>query len=109
MARVRTASRRPRASLRLWTTPAAGGGVDEGTSPALRDAVGLPDSGVGTGAISFTSRRGILALPGERQVSKIENGDLDSTKVGTIRGYLEAVGGEMAIEYVIGDAPVQVA
>ena len=45
----------------------------------------------------------------QRQVSKIENGDLDSTKVGTIRGYLEAVGGEMAIEYVMGDARVQVA
>ena len=46
---------------------------------------------------------------GQRQVSKIENGDLDSTKVGTIRSYLEAVGGNMAIEYVIGDQRVQVA
>lgn len=46
---------------------------------------------------------------GQRQVSKIENGDLDNAKVGTIRRYLEAVGGGMTIEYVIGDEHVQVA
>lgn len=46
---------------------------------------------------------------GQRQVSKIENGDLDSAKIGTIRNYLEAVGGEMSIEYVLGDDRVQVA
>lgn len=45
----------------------------------------------------------------QRQVSKIERGDLDSAKVGTIRGYLEAVGGELALEFVSGDARVQVA
>lgn len=46
---------------------------------------------------------------GQRQVSKIEHGDLDSAKIGTIRSYLEAVGGELALEYVIGDQRVQVA
>ncbi len=46
---------------------------------------------------------------GQRQVSKIENGDLDSAKVGTIRRYLEAVGGALAVEYVVGDERVQVA
>ncbi|QQS02856.1 MAG: helix-turn-helix transcriptional regulator [Austwickia sp.] len=46
---------------------------------------------------------------GQRQVSKIENGDLDNAKVSTIRGYLEAVGGSMSIEYVLGDQRVQVA
>lgn len=46
---------------------------------------------------------------GQRQVSKIENGDLESTKVGTIRSYLEAVGGGMAIEYILGDQRIQVA
>ena len=46
---------------------------------------------------------------GQRQVSKIEHGDLDNTKVGTIRSYLEAVGGELAIEYILGDQRVQVA
>ena len=45
----------------------------------------------------------------QRQVSKIERGDLDSARVGTIRGYLEAVGGELALEFVIGDERVQVA
>ena len=39
----------------------------------------------------------------------IENGDIDNAKVSTIRNYLEAVGGSMAIEYVIGDQRVQVA
>ncbi|MER6927270.1 helix-turn-helix transcriptional regulator [Kocuria palustris] len=45
----------------------------------------------------------------QRQVSKIERGDLDSAKVGTIRGYLEAVGGELALEFIGGDTRVQVA
>lgn len=46
---------------------------------------------------------------GQRQVSKIENGDIENAKVGTIRGYLEAVGGTLALEYVMGDHRVQVA
>src|SRR5699024_2862195 len=46
---------------------------------------------------------------GQRQVSKIEQGDLDSAKVGTIRNYLEAVGGELTLEYIIGDQRMQVA
>lgn len=46
---------------------------------------------------------------GQRQVSKIEHGDLDSAKVGTIRNYLEAVGGELTLEYMIGDQRMQVA
>lgn len=45
----------------------------------------------------------------QRQVSKIEHGDIDSAKIGTIRGYLEAVGGALAIEFVTGDARVRVA
>ncbi len=46
---------------------------------------------------------------GQRQVSKIEHGDLESAKIGTIRSYLEAVGGGLAIEYVSGDQRIQVA
>lgn len=46
---------------------------------------------------------------GQRQVSKIERGDLDSAKIGTIRSYLEAVGGGLAIQYVLGDQRIQVA
>ncbi|MCX0277285.1 helix-turn-helix domain-containing protein [Nocardia zapadnayensis] len=45
----------------------------------------------------------------QRQVSKIERGDIESTKIGTIRRYLEAVGGDLAIEFVTGDSRVQVA
>lgn len=40
--------------------------------------------------------------------SKIERGGLDSAKVGTIRSYLEAVGGELALDYVMGEQRVQV-
>lgn len=46
---------------------------------------------------------------GQRQVSKIEHGDLENTKLGTIRGYLEAVGGVMALDYVMGDQRIRVA
>ena len=46
---------------------------------------------------------------GQRQVSKIEDGDLDNAKIGTIRNYLEAVGGGLAIQYVLGDQRIQVA
>ncbi|KAA0976098.1 helix-turn-helix domain-containing protein [Paeniglutamicibacter gangotriensis] len=46
---------------------------------------------------------------GQRQVSKIERGDLDNAKIGTIRNYLEAVGGGLAVEYVLGDQRIQVA
>lgn len=46
---------------------------------------------------------------GQRQVSKIENGDLDSARVGTIRGYVEAVGGSLELDFVLGDHRIQVA
>ena len=46
---------------------------------------------------------------GQRQVSKIENGDLDSARVATVRKYIEAVGGDLVIEYVAGDSRLQVA
>lgn len=45
---------------------------------------------------------------GQRQVSKIERGDLDSAKIGTIRRYLDAVGGSLAVEYVMGDERVEI-
>lgn len=64
----------------------------------LREQAGLTQ-------VQLAERSGV----GQRQVSKIEHGDLDSTKVGTIRNYLEAVGGELSIEYVMGDQRIQVA
>ena len=45
---------------------------------------------------------------GQRQVSKIEHGDLGTAKIGTIRRYLEAVGGSLSLEYVVGDRRVVV-
>jgi DNA-binding XRE family transcriptional regulator len=64
----------------------------------LREEVGLTQA-------QLADRIGV----GQRQVSKIERGDLDSAKIGTIRNYLEAVGGGLVIEYVVGDRRVQVA
>lgn len=46
---------------------------------------------------------------GQRQVSKIERGDLDNAKVGTIRKYLAAVGGELSLVYASGDTRIRVA
>lgn len=46
---------------------------------------------------------------GQRQVSKIEHGELDNARVGTIRRYLEAVGGGLSVEFIIGDEHVRVA
>ncbi|MDN5605785.1 hypothetical protein AB0Y14_02750 [Rothia sp. HC945] len=45
--------------------------------------------------------------PGSREESA-GAATLDSTKIGTVRRYLEAVGGRLAIEYVIGDQRIQV-
>lgn len=64
----------------------------------LREAIGLTQE-------QLAERIGV----GQRQVSKIERGDLDSAKVGTIRKYLEAVGGDLVVEYVSGDQRLQVA
>lgn len=64
----------------------------------LREQAGLTQ-------VQLAERIGV----GQRQVSKIEQGDLDSAKVGTIRSYLEAVGGELSLEYVMGDQRMQVA
>jgi transcriptional regulator with XRE-family HTH domain len=64
----------------------------------LREQVGLTQA-------QLAERIGV----GQRQVSKIESGDLDSAKIGTIRRYLEAVGGDLAVEYVTDDKRVQVA
>jgi len=64
----------------------------------VREAAGLTQA-------QLAERIGV----GQRQISKIEKGDIDSAKVGTIRRYLEAVGGDLAMEYVVGDQRMQVA
>ena len=58
-----------------------------------------------TGAGTAPARIGV----GQRQVSKVERGDVDSAKIDTIHRYLEAVHGGLAIECVEGDPRVQVA
>lgn len=63
----------------------------------LREALGLTQE-------DLAERIGV----GQRQVSKIERGDLDNAKVGTVRKYLEAVGGQLVVEYVSGDQRLQV-
>ncbi len=63
----------------------------------------------GLGVHGEVDRR-VMDEPGAGALaSEVENGDLDSAKVGTIRNYLQAVGGDMSIEYVLGDQRVQVA
>lgn len=64
----------------------------------LREKAGLTQS-------ELAERIGV----GQRQVSKIEHGYLDNAKIGTIRSYLEAVGGELSLEYMMGDQRMQVA
>lgn len=64
----------------------------------VREAAGLTQA-------QLAERIGV----GQRQISKIEKGDIDSAKVGTIRRYLEAVGGDLAMQYVVGDQRLQVA
>jgi len=46
---------------------------------------------------------------GRRQVSKIERGDLENSTIGTIRRYVEAVGGGLSVEYVMGDQRIRIA
>ncbi len=64
----------------------------------LREQAGLTQ-------VQLAERLGV----GQRQISKIERGDLETAAVGTIRRYLEAVGGSLSLDFVIGDVRVQVA
>ena len=45
----------------------------------------------------------------QRQVSKIEHGDLENSKIGTVRRYLEAVGGNLTLDFVYGETRIQIA
>lgn len=64
----------------------------------LREAAGLTQAEV-------AERIGVS----QRQVSKIESGDLDNSKVSTLRKYVAAVDGDLVIEYARGDDRVQIA
>ncbi|MBM7824386.1 DNA-binding XRE family transcriptional regulator [Arcanobacterium pluranimalium] len=45
----------------------------------------------------------------QRQVSKIEQGDIENAKLSTIRGYLNAIGGTLSLEFERGDARIRIA
>lgn len=64
----------------------------------LRERLGLTQ-------VELAARIGV----GQRQISKIEGGDLDNAKVGTVRKYIEAVGGDLVLDYVDGDTRLRVA
>ncbi|RAX50819.1 transcriptional regulator [Arthrobacter sp. AQ5-05] len=63
-----------------------------------REAAGLAQEQVATR----------IGVP-QRQVSKIRHGNQEDSKVGTIRGYMEAVGGNLTMGFVAGDARIQLA
>ena len=66
----------------------------------LREAAGLTQE-------QLAQRIGV----GQRQVSKIESGDLDNAKIGTVRKYLAAVNGEdnLALGILTDESFVRVA
>ncbi|NLG54089.1 MAG: helix-turn-helix transcriptional regulator [Rhodococcus sp.] len=64
----------------------------------LREAAGLTQT-------QLAERIGVS----QRQISKIERGDLNNSKLGTIRKYAAAIGGDIVIEYSTGTGRIQVA
>lgn len=58
----------------------------------------------------LTQRRMVVRIEADqRQVSKIEHGQLDEVKLGTLRKYLDTIGGELVLEHVEGDWRMQMA
>jgi DNA-binding XRE family transcriptional regulator len=45
----------------------------------------------------------------QNRVSRIEHGDIDRAQVDTLRRYVEAVGGTLRVEVVIGDDQILIA
>ena len=45
----------------------------------------------------------------QRQISKIENGSIENSKVSTIRKYVEAIGGELSLNLFTGTTTVALA
>ncbi|MFD5867877.1 helix-turn-helix domain-containing protein [Corynebacterium sp. NPDC060344] len=64
----------------------------------IRNATGLTQAAV-------AERIGVS----QRQVSKIECGELDNSKISTVRSYVEAIGGELTLEVISGDSSVALA
>ena len=45
----------------------------------------------------------------QNRVSRIEHGDIDRSQIDTLRRYVEAVGGTLRVEVVIGDDQILIA
>jgi predicted transcriptional regulator len=45
----------------------------------------------------------------QNRVSRIEHGDIDRAQLDTLRRYVEAVGGTLRVEVVIGDDQILIA
>lgn len=45
----------------------------------------------------------------QKQISKIETGSIENAKISTLRSYLEAIGGELSIDYVYGPTRIKIA
>lgn len=45
----------------------------------------------------------------QRQISKIETGSIENAKISTLRSYLEAIGGELSVDYVYGPTRIKIA
>jgi len=45
----------------------------------------------------------------QNRVSRIEHGDIDRSQLDTLRRYVEAVGGTLRVEVVIGDDQILIA
>lgn len=45
----------------------------------------------------------------QKRVSEIERGDVDRTKVDTLRRYADALGGTLRVEVLVGDEAYQIA
>ena len=45
----------------------------------------------------------------QNRISRIENGDIERTQVDTLRKYVEAFGGELRVEVVMGDESFTIA
>ncbi|WP_454117872.1 helix-turn-helix domain-containing protein [Microbacterium lacticum] len=76
-----------------------------GRSKVAVDAANMGREQAGLAQAQLAERIGV----GNRQVSKIEHGDHESTKVGTIRSGLKSVDGGPPSSYIVGDQRVQVA
>jgi predicted transcriptional regulator len=64
----------------------------------LREALGLTQVEVAR-ALAVSQNR----------ISRLEHGDIEHTQIDTLRRYVEAVGGQLHVEVMIGDRRIEIA